>query len=245
MTGNLQRDLWATEIWRRLPMLGTLVVLNAIAFGRPGVASWGVASAITWAVTHYAHRLASMMVMPSQQDTHKMRLWLHGNPTVRKYAPELANNLVGDINHGTATRAHLPQQRRHLQETHGGERLRITCPDGVQIDAMFYGRLGLRDGESVGSKHRGVILYLGGNGEHYEFRSDLMSYRRAGFGLMLLNYRGVGESKGTTTRSGMVVDAASALAFLTHECRVPAQRIIVLGHSMGGGVGAEAATYFP
>lgn len=82
-------------------------------------------------------------------------------------------------------------------------------------------------------------------GEHYEFRRDMLEFRSWGLAVMLVNYRGVGRSTGTSTRDGLVTDAASVLAFLTSARGFSPHRVVIMGHSIGGAIGTEAARFFP
>jgi pimeloyl-ACP methyl ester carboxylesterase len=112
---------------------------------------------------------------------------------------------------------------------------------------MFLALLaGLR--QSDGSHHDNHVLrataWDAAAGEHYEYCDDLLHFRAHGFAVLLLNYRGVGESPGPCTRNGAVIDVATALAYLQHGCSIPPNRVIVFGHSIGGGYSAEAAREF-
>jgi pimeloyl-ACP methyl ester carboxylesterase len=69
-------------------------------------------------------------------------------------------------------------------------------------------------------------------------------------GVLMVNYRGVGESPGACARDACVLDVATALAFATAHPRdgglgVPPSRIILIGHSIGGGYAAQAGLAFP
>lgn len=81
-------------------------------------------------------------------------------------------------------------------------------------------------------------------GEHYEFCDDMLHFRSRNLAVLLLNYRGVGESPGPCTRNGAVIDVATALAYLQHGCSIPPSRVILFGHSIGGGYSVEAARDF-
>ncbi len=53
-----------------------------------------------------------------------------------------------------------------------------------------------------------VVLYLHGNGGHIAYRAErLRRFARAGWGTLLLEYRGYGGNPGTPTEEGLVQDA--------------------------------------
>jgi fermentation-respiration switch protein FrsA (DUF1100 family) len=56
---------------------------------------------------------------------------------------------------------------------------------------------------------------------------------------LALSYRGYGGSTGSPSEAGMIADARAAYAFAT--ARVPAERIVVFGESLGTGVAVALA----
>jgi pimeloyl-ACP methyl ester carboxylesterase len=63
---------------------------------------------------------------------------------------------------------------------------------------------------------------------------------RRGLGVVLVEYRGFGESPGRPTEEGLYEDALAVLAALSAEERSPEQ-IVLLGVSLGSGVAIEMA----
>jgi pimeloyl-ACP methyl ester carboxylesterase len=79
----------------------------------------------------------------------------------------------------------------------------------------------------------------------WEHQVDMPALAEAlGVGVVLLNYRGVGDSPGRVTRTGAVIDAATALAYITVGLGVPRRRVFVIGHSIGECVAACIAGVF-
>jgi len=62
-----------------------------------------------------------------------------------------------------------------------------------------------------------------------------------GLGVLALDYRGYGESDGTPDEAGLYTDARAAYDHL-RAAGIPAERIILYGHSLGSGVAVELAT---
>jgi fermentation-respiration switch protein FrsA (DUF1100 family) len=66
-----------------------------------------------------------------------------------------------------------------------------------------------------------------------------------GLSLLAFDYRGYGESEGAPSESGLYQDADAAYQYLRHELRVPPERIIVFGHSLGSTVAVDLASRVP
>lgn len=82
---------------------------------------------------------------------------------------------------------------------------------------------------------QGTVLHLHGNAANVSNHLPLVAWLpAAGFNLLLLDYRGFGRSEGKPTLAGVVDDAAAALAWLRARREVDANRLIVLGQSLGG-----------
>jgi pimeloyl-ACP methyl ester carboxylesterase len=82
-----------------------------------------------------------------------------------------------------------------------------------------------------------VILYFHGtkgNMDYYWNRTKLLANigGEGRFGVMTIDYRGYGKSKGEPTESGMYADAEAALKWL-HENGMTSERLIIYGFSLG------------
>jgi fermentation-respiration switch protein FrsA (DUF1100 family) len=63
-----------------------------------------------------------------------------------------------------------------------------------------------------------------------------------GLGVLAPDYRGYGESEGKPSEAGLYADAQSAYDFLRDSLRVPPNRIVIYGHSLGSAVATQLAT---
>ena len=81
-----------------------------------------------------------------------------------------------------------------------------------------------------------------GFGDRPEFYA---AARDIGLNLFAFDYRGFGRSGGHPGEEGIYRDAEAAYRFLTDSLRVPPERIILFGHSLGTGVVTELATRVP
>lgn len=82
-----------------------------------------------------------------------------------------------------------------------------------------------------------VLLVFHGNAGNIAHRGDLLE-RFAGLParVLLVDYRGYGRSEGRPSEAGLHQDARAAWRHLTVQQGVPAERITVLGKSLGGAV---------
>jgi fermentation-respiration switch protein FrsA (DUF1100 family) len=86
---------------------------------------------------------------------------------------------------------------------------------------------------------RGVLLFFHGNAGNISHRLDSIKiFHELGLDVLIIDYRGYGQSTGKTTEQGTYLDAQAAWDYLTNSRRVPAGRIIVFGRSLGGAIGA-------
>ena len=109
--------------------------------------------------------------------------------------------------------------------------LEIITSDGLKLDAWF------REAE----EGKQTILYLQGNAGHLGHRSTkVKNYLDAGFGLLLLGYRGYGGNSGKPSEKKLYIDGRAALSFLI-KYQVPLSNTIIYGESLGTGVAVEIA----
>jgi fermentation-respiration switch protein FrsA (DUF1100 family) len=86
-----------------------------------------------------------------------------------------------------------------------------------------------------------VLLYLHGNAGHIGDRAArVLPYLDAGFGALLLEYRGYGGNSGQPSEAGFYRDARAALDFLAEQ-GVTAKRVVLYGESLGTGVAVQMA----
>lgn len=114
------------------------------------------------------------------------------------------------------------------------EPLRIVTKDQEQIAAWF-----IPGGDKT-------VLYLHGNGDNISGRlSQAKFWHDLGFSMLLIDYRGYGESTGEPIEVGLYTDALAAWEHLTIERGIPAEQIVVVGESLGGGVATWLSSHRP
>jgi abhydrolase domain-containing protein 17 len=91
-----------------------------------------------------------------------------------------------------------------------------------------------------------TVLYIHGNAEDLgDIRPVLERLHRHGFSVFAYDYRGYGTSDGTPGEANAYQDADVAYTYLTKQLKIPADRIIIYGRSIGGGSATEIATRYP
>jgi uncharacterized protein len=119
----------------------------------------------------------------------------------------------------------------------------ITVPShGVDMDATFY--------LAGGAGPHGTVLLLHGL-PGYESNVDLaQSIRRAGWNVLIFHYRGTWGTAGTFSQVSAIEDTAEVVRFLrdpanTVKYRSDPQRVVVVGHSLGGFLAGYEASHDP
>ena len=114
--------------------------------------------------------------------------------------------------------------------------LKIKTGDNKSISAIY-----LRNPQA-----KYTILYAHGNAEDLGYiKSRLEKIRDLGFSVFAYDYRGYGTSEGTPTEKAAYQDINTAYNYLTQTLKVPPQKIIVFGRSVGGGSAVDLASKKP
>jgi fermentation-respiration switch protein FrsA (DUF1100 family) len=90
--------------------------------------------------------------------------------------------------------------------------------------------------------NRPVLLWFHGNAGNISHRlANLSELFRLGLSVLIVDYRGYGRSTGSPSEAGLYQDALRAYDYLNQRRRIPPDRIIMFGRSLGGPVAAEVA----
>ena len=99
--------------------------------------------------------------------------------------------------------------------------------DNVELNAWFIPVEGAKK----------TLLFFHGNGGNISHRLDsLKIFHELGLSVFIIDYRGYGQSQGTTSEQGTYRDAEAAWRYLTESRGISDKEIIVFGRSMGGAV---------
>ena len=109
------------------------------------------------------------------------------------------------------------------------EDVRLTTSDAKQLHGWYVPAM----------DSRGVVLFFHGNAGNISHRLDsIRIFFELDLDVLIIDYRGYGQSSGKTTEQGTYLDAQAAWDYLTKDRGIPAERIIVFGRSLGGAVSA-------
>jgi fermentation-respiration switch protein FrsA (DUF1100 family) len=87
-----------------------------------------------------------------------------------------------------------------------------------------------------------TIVYCHGNFGSIAERVDILGEMRAfGANLFVFDYRGYGRSEGSPTTAGISIDVRTAIDHVRETRGVELDRLVLLGHSLGGAIAIEGA----
>jgi hypothetical protein len=92
-----------------------------------------------------------------------------------------------------------------------------------------------------------LVLYFHGNeGNVSTSIGETALLRSLGYSVLVVDYRGYGESDGAfPSETTVYEDAEATLGALVHEWRIPPQKVFVYGHSLGAAVAIDLASRHP
>jgi pimeloyl-ACP methyl ester carboxylesterase len=89
-----------------------------------------------------------------------------------------------------------------------------------------------------------LVIYFGGNAEEVSWLAGVAS-QFAGWSLLLVNYRGYGESEGKPGEKELFQDALAIYDYAKLRPDVNPERIVAMGRSIGSGVAVHLAAHRP
>jgi hypothetical protein len=83
---------------------------------------------------------------------------------------------------------------------------------------------------------RGTLLFFHGNAGNISGRlQSVQQFHRLGLNVLIVDYRGYGQSTGSPSEQGIYTDAETCWQHLTETRGIAPEEIVVFGRSMGGG----------
>jgi uncharacterized protein len=120
------------------------------------------------------------------------------------------------------------------------QRVEIPTDDGLTLMSWLI---------RAGSDSTGIWLLIchgnAGNLSEFDRPIHYAGLRTLGLSLLAFDYRGYGENAGVPTEQGLYRDAQAAYRYLREQVGVPADRIVIFGHSLGSAVAVDLATRAP
>jgi uncharacterized protein len=108
----------------------------------------------------------------------------------------------------------------------------LTTRDKLSIHGWYIPR--------PGASH--TLLFLHGNAGNISHRLDsLKIFHDLGLSILIIDYRGYGQSEGSPNEAGTYLDAQAAWDYLIKERQLAEQDIIIFGRSLGGGIASWLA----
>jgi fermentation-respiration switch protein FrsA (DUF1100 family) len=112
------------------------------------------------------------------------------------------------------------------------EEISFKTKDGVKLSGWFV------PAERPGN----IILFCHGNAGNIGDRLEsIQIFYNLGLSTFIFDYRGYGKSEGRTTENGTYLDAETAWLYLVNKQKIPPDRIIIFGRSLGGAVASWLA----
>jgi uncharacterized protein len=117
--------------------------------------------------------------------------------------------------------------------------LGATTADGLHLDAWFVPARG-------GAVPRAIVIVFNGNAGNRSHRAPLARHLAdAGFGCVLVDYRGYGGNPGAPSERGLIEDARAVIAALKADTALVRARVVYFGESLGSGVAVQLAVESP
>ncbi|TVP90424.1 MAG: alpha/beta hydrolase [Pseudomonadaceae bacterium] len=109
----------------------------------------------------------------------------------------------------------------------------LTTEDDLTLDAWWL----------PAENPRAAMLFLHGNAGNISHRLDsLEQFNQLGLSVLILDYRGYGQSEGRPSERGTALDADAGWQWLQAESGHDPERLVIFGRSLGAAVAAELAT---
>jgi fermentation-respiration switch protein FrsA (DUF1100 family) len=111
------------------------------------------------------------------------------------------------------------------------EDVSIQTTDGVTLHGWF-----------IAGRSSRVLLFFHGNAGNISHRLDsIRQFQELGLSVLIIDYRGYGQSEGRATEKGVYRDADAAWRYLSEDRAILAGDIIIFGRSLGASVASRLA----
>ena len=116
----------------------------------------------------------------------------------------------------------------------GAQVVSVIAKDNQKIKSWYF---------TPADPQKPTIIYFHGNAGNYAQRIyKAIYYIRAGYGVLLAEYRGYGGNDGDISEEGLYLDARAQINWLVNEKKLSENDIIIYGESIGSGIEVQMAT---
>ncbi|MGJ4752955.1 alpha/beta hydrolase [Leptospira kmetyi] len=116
--------------------------------------------------------------------------------------------------------------------------IKLETPDGETSYGLFF--------SAKGNESRKTILYFHGNaGSLRTWGGIYEDFLPLGWNILVVDYRGYGKNSGSLSENSMNADAALWLDYVLNDLKVPRNRIVIYGRSIGTGVACDLSSKNP
>lgn len=113
------------------------------------------------------------------------------------------------------------------------EDVAIRTEDGLELDGWYIPYPGAEQ----------MLLFFHGNAGNISHRRESLEiFHRLGLNVLIVDYRGYGNSEGSPSEPGLYMDAMAAWNYLIDEKGFADNQIVIFGRSLGGSVAANLAS---
>jgi fermentation-respiration switch protein FrsA (DUF1100 family) len=132
-----------------------------------------------------------------------------------------------------------PGMRHPGEHGLGWEDVRLTAADGTKLHAWL-----IRPENTAARQARATMLFFHENAGNMGLRMESlkMMYDTLNVNILILSYRGYGESEGVPNEEGLYQDAEAAFQYVRARSDLDTSRLVLFGRSLGGGVAIDLAS---
>lgn len=128
---------------------------------------------------------------------------------------------------------------------------------GLELNPSFYGLkfvdVVIRSGEYdlhgwffPGDRSKKFVIFYHGNAGNMSDRLDFIRFMKPSkLNFLMIDYRGYGRSQGSPSIEGIGEDAVAAVEWMSKKRKVPLNRIVLWGRSLGASAALIAAKQYP
>ena len=116
------------------------------------------------------------------------------------------------------------------------ETVHLDTEDGETLHGWWIPARNVSRETSSDTSGTNTLLFFHGNAGNISGRLEsVRQFHRLGLNVLIVDYRGYGQSTGSPTEEGIYRDAEACWRYLVETKRIAPQEVVVFGRSMGGG----------